>query len=172
MDTNATTFDAAVFLAGLIEPPLPKAVGLIGQRAAVCQTCRCAIAWATPDGPICAACHPRPQGAVKLVVVDEPDGAVWRDYDGEREAQRARPATDDATVEVIRPGDADPWESADEWTDATPACRKCGTAATWLDALDHVRCQRCDPPRLAERTIATAKGIRRRLGIEHPVKNA
>ncbi len=151
---------------------LSSTVELIGQPAAACATCYCAIAWATEAGPACAACHLRPQGAAKLVIVDEPDGPVWRDYEGELAAQRSRFAPDDIAVEANGLGVADEglWESADDWTDATPACTKCRTAATWLDALDRVRCLKCDPPRLAEKTSAIAQGIRRRLRIGRPIK--
>lgn len=167
MADTLTTFDAAGFLAGLTEAPKPVTIALVGQRAAACETCLCAIAWATADGPVCAACHPRPQGVAKLVVVDELGGAIWRDYQTELAGQRSLSA-----IESIAPVDADAvcWASAVEWTDATPTCAKCGTAATWGDARDCVRCLKCDPPRLAERTLATARGIRRRLRFDRPAE--
>ena len=59
-------------------------------EASACPDCGCAIGWRSGDRVICADCYPKPEGAEKVVVVDQLERREWNCNDVEYSAQRTR----------------------------------------------------------------------------------
>lgn len=125
--------------------------------AAPCRRCGLPVAWRTLNGRMaCRSCEPPPPATMLFLVAELPEGRRWVRYEDEFAARLHRLA---GLPDVTEDDSLDDWDTCGElWTEATPTCPTCKSAATWEDGRGDLRCMKCDPPRRA-RKVLSAKTI-------------
>ncbi len=147
--------------AGVVGAAIEEWRQIVGEPPpAPCSTCASALGWRSGKAVVCAGCCEPPADSYKVVLVDLPQ-PHWSDYAAERYAHDGR--HDEAVVEPV----VDPWDVAEPWSDATPNCQTCGSAAGWNDMTGDWHCWRCDPPHVTETLLAKREQI-----LSRPIRRA
>ena len=82
------------YLVERIKTHKPALLAILRYEAHPCADCGCAIGWRNEKGVICGNCHSQPERSEKVVLIDDPSGGRWRNYDDELAEHRALLVTD------------------------------------------------------------------------------